>query len=125
MARILDAAAIIQRLATHTDVAVTRHASNVSYSGGKANTGSATTITVPWACVWPLTDRQLDRLPEGRRSEGTRNFACAMQLLVGAQGKGEADLVNLDGDGVLWEVQTAGEFDARAGYYLAVIQRPA
>lgn len=125
MPRILDAASIIARLSTHTNVAVTRHASAPTYPGGIANIGAPTTFTIASATVWPANGRDLERLPEGRRSTETRNFASAVQLLVGAENGPEADLINLDGNGTLWEVQTSAEWDAASGYWLSLIQRPA
>lgn len=123
MARILDASSIIERLATHADVAVTRRAA-ATYVGGIAVPGATSTIVIPFAVIVPASGRDLQRLDVGRRSQETRTIYTADQLLVGAQaGANEADLVNLDG--VAWEVQLASEWDAAAGYCAAVMQRPA
>lgn len=123
MTRILDAAQIIENLATHTDVAVTRRAA-ATYPAGIYIPGANTTIVLPFAVIVPTSGRELQRLPEERRSIETRTVYTAAQLLVGAQaGANEADLVNVDG--VAWECQSSSEWDASTGYCAAIIQRPA
>lgn len=101
---------------------VTRRAAAV-ITNGIATAGAPSTLSI-YAAIWPATGRELQRLPELRRSLETRAGVTSTQLLVGGQGaSNEADLITIDG--ALWEVQSCGAFDVNApDFFTFVVQRP-
>lgn len=124
MPRILDAAGVIRRLSTHTNVIVTRRAAATFPANGVRVPGATSTVTIAYAVIVPASGNELRRLPEGRQAFETRTVYTAEQVLVGAQaGTNEADLMTVNG--ASWEVQLASEWDARKGYYASAIQRAA
>lgn len=117
----LDAQDVIESLSTHTNVTGT-HRAAATYVNGVATAGATSAFTIAYAVIVPASGRQLQRLPEGRRSQETRAVYTAGALLVGAQaGVSEADLITLDG--AVWECQSASSWAAAVGYYEALIQR--
>ncbi len=123
MSRILDATRIIQTLATHTNVAVTRRSNN-GYTNGIAVAPTTAAVVIPYAVIVPTSGRELQRLPEERRSTETRTVYTSAALLVGAQaGANNADLVTLDGS--TWEVQIANDGPSANGFFASIIQRAA
>ncbi len=120
MARILDASRLISRLSTGT-YTVTRRAA-ATYPNGIATPGSTSTLTII-AAVVPASGRDLERLPEGRRSTETRKVFTDTPIIVGAEGgANESDLIAIGGDN--WEAQTCGTWPALTGYYEVLVQRP-
>jgi hypothetical protein len=100
---------------------VTRRAA-ATYSAGIAVAGATSTVSV-LACFWPASGRDLQRLPEGRRSQETRAGVCDTALLVGGEGSAnEADLVTVDG--VAWEVQSSSPWPNDPSFNSVIIQRP-
>ena len=74
------------------------------------------------AVVQPASGRELQRLPEERRSTETRRLFTTTPLQVGGEGAEYlADLVELDG--VAWEVQNVRHWPD--SHYDCLVQRPA
>lgn len=117
----LEAEDILQDLGQST-YTVTRRAA-ASFTSGIAAAGATSTFTIT-AAIWPASGRDLQRLPELRRTIETRAGVTTTQLLVGGQGSSnEADLITIDG--VLWEVQTCSTWDANTpNFWAFTAQRP-
>lgn len=117
----LEALDIIEDLGQST-YTVTRRAA-ASFTNGIATAGATSTITIA-AAVWPATGRELQRLPELRRTLETRAGVTTTQLLTGGQGSAnEADLISIDG--VLWEVQQCQTWDPNdPTFWQFTAQRP-
>lgn len=100
---------------------VTRLAA-ATYVNGVAQQGATSTLSTR-AALWPAQGRDLERLPEGRRSLQTLAGVADVELLVGAQGgANEADLVAVSG--VQWEVQRSGPWPNAPGFWSVILQRP-
>lgn len=90
-----------------------------SYVDGIAVAGATSALSIIFR-PRPASGRDLQRLPEGRRTEETRVGDTITELFSGDQaGAYEADLLDIDGDGRLWEVQQVQKWP------VAVIDRPA
>lgn len=117
----LDAGDLIGSLSTGT-YTVTRRAA-ATYVAGILTPGATSTLSIV-AAVVPATGRDLERLPEARRSVETRAVFTATALKIGAQAAPyESDLVSIEGDS--WEVQHLETWPGLAGYYRAIVQRKA
>lgn len=100
---------------------VTRRAA-ATFSAGIATAGATSTLSI-YAAIWPASGRDLQRLPELRRSLETRAGVTATQLLVGGQGAtNEADMITIDG--ALWEVQQCASWPNVPGFWAFMVQRP-
>lgn len=76
-----------------------------TYVNGIAVAGATTPLEIIFRSR-PASGRDLQRLPEGRRTEETRVGDTTTELYAGGQAAPfEADLLDIDGDGRLWEVQ--------------------
>lgn len=115
---------LIASFATGTYTVKRRAAATVDRHGIKVP-GTVTTFTVI-ASASPVKGLDLLELPELRRTEETRAFFTATQLLVGDQGGAyEADLVTIEGED--WEVQSAAKWlywDGVDVGYRCLVQRP-
>lgn len=119
----MDVADIIESFAADAPnsgaITVTRRTRATYADHGRAVAGTTSTLTII-ARPRPASGRDLMRLPEGRRTEETRVFDTTSELLTGSQdGAFEADLVDVDGDGVMWEVQQVQKWP------VAVVDQPA
>lgn len=113
----MDAAALIRRM-NGQPLTVTRRGAGVVTNGIVAEGPSSTLPIV--AGVQPASGRDLQRLPEGRRSTATLVLYTVTPLLVGNAGAAnEADVVTIDGEE--WEVQHV-EHWRRSGYYRVIVQ---
>ena len=100
---------------------ITRRAA-ATYVNGIAVPGATTTLQTT-AAFWPASGRDLQRLPEGRRSLATMAGVSTEKLVLGGQGgANEADLITIDGEP--WEVQTVGTWPNNPRFYTVVVQRP-
>lgn len=118
----MDISDLIESFATNADgggqLVVTRRARG-TFVRGIATPGATSTLTIT-AVPRPVSGRDLQRLPEGRRTQETRVFDTTTELLAGDQdGAREADLVDIEGDGRPWEVQQVQRWPS------AVLDRPA
>jgi len=120
----LDTAALISSLSTGR-YTVTRTPAP-SYAGGIAVPGTPSTFEIS-AAVYQASGRDIERLPEGRRSTATKKLFTTTPLRVGAQsGQGGAesgvasDRVLIDG--VQHEVQTVGRHPGTTDFYVALLQ---
>ena len=114
----LDAGALIDSFKTG-DYVVTQRAKG-SHLKGRAVAGATSTLTIS-ASVQPANGRDLQRLPEERRSVETRVIYTRTELRVGAQDAAfESDLVAIDGKN--WEVQNVQDWPAAVGYFRVLAQ---
>lgn len=121
----LNAASLIKSLSTGT-YTVTRRAASTYSAGGVVVPGAETTLSII-AAIYQSTGRDLQRLPEARRSIATMTIFTTTRLYVGAQedeGGTESDFDSdrITIDGVVYEVQTVGAFPGAPGYYSALAQ---
>lgn len=122
----LDATSLIDSLSTETGTyTITRTVASSTYSGGVAVPGSTSTVTIT-AAVYQATGRDLQRLPEERRSIATVKIFTATRLYTGAQaGTGSEATYNADRitvDGVVHEVQTVAAWPAASEFYECLAQ---
>jgi len=119
----LDAADLIDSLSTGS-YSVTRRP-HATFTAGIAVPQSPTTITIT-ASVYQATGRDLQRLPEERRSIATMRIFTTTRLYVGAEiGTGteatyDADRITIDG--VVYELQTVGAWPGQVGFYDCLAQ---
>ena len=119
----LDAADLIDSLSTG-DYTVTRTAAG-TFAAGIAVPGAISSVTIT-AAVYQATGRDLERLPEARRSIESRVLFTVTRLYTGAQhgvtteGDYEADRVAIDGRA--FELQHVGAFPGSPGYYSCIVQ---
>lgn len=116
----LDAEDLIESLDPST-LTVTRRAAAVLLRGRAVGDPSPATFPIV-AGVQPASGRDLQRLPEERRSEATIVLYTKTELVVGDPGSSEADLVEIDGE--QWEVQHVEKWRSSV-YYRAIVQAPA
>lgn len=125
----LDAASLIESLSTGsiadgTPYTVTRHAA-ATFTAGIAVPISPSTITIT-ASVYQATGRDLQRLPEERRSISTMIVFTTTRLYTGAEhGIGsesvnEADQIAIGG--LAYELQTVEAWPGAVGFYKCVAQ---
>jgi hypothetical protein len=118
----VDAADLIDSFLTGS-YTVTRRATAIMVDGiGEQQPASTLSID---ASVQPASGRDLQRLPEGRRTIETRIVFTITELFAGGQGvQYEADQVEIDGD--QWEVQQVQPWrsspSSDIGYYRAIVQ---
>lgn len=87
---------------------IRRHAATSAKGKSKASTVAPDEFEVT-ASVQPATGRDLQRLPEGRRTEETKTVITTTRLQVGGQGaEYEADRVVIDG--AEWEAQNVKDW---------------
>jgi hypothetical protein len=116
-----DSADLIESFATGT-YTVTRRAA-AAFVIGRAGTPGTSTLAIR-ASVYPATGRDLQRLPEGRRSLETRTLHTTTQLLVATEGGNNCDLVTIDGQ--QWEVQMCETWPSAPNLaFKAIVQRAA
>lgn len=118
----MDAARIILRFAsTYT---VTRRVKAGYDSKGVAKSMTTSTLSIVAAIV-PAEGRDLERLPEGRRSFETRAVFTATPLLVGDENAAnESDLITVDE--ASWEVESVANWSSLGAVFChALIQRAA
>lgn len=123
MAIDLDAADLIDSLSTGDyEVVRTRRA---GFIDGIASPVLVSRLRIR-AAVYQASGRDLQRLPEERRSIATRMVYTTTRLFVGAgqavgpDGAFEAD--RLVDDGIEWEVQQVGAFPGGPGYFQCIVQ---
>jgi len=120
----LDTAALISSLSTGT-YAVTRTPAG-SYVNGVAVPGTPTTLQIT-AAIYQASGRDLERLPEGRRSVATIKVFTTTQLRTGAQqgqggteGQYQADRISYNG--LQYEVQQVGRHPGAVDFYSCLAQ---
>ena len=122
----LDAASLISSLSTGS-YSVVRTARG-TFTNGIAVPGATSTFTIV-AAAYQASGRDLQRLPEERRSVATKKIITTTRLLASAQaGEGgidgdyQADLITIDG--VVHEVQTVGRHPGAGGvdFYVCIAQ---
>jgi hypothetical protein len=121
----VNAGAIINRFARGGTFVVTRRAAP-TYVNGILVAGATSTFSIV-ARPRPSTGKDMERLPEGRRSQETRVFETTARLLTADQGgANNADLITT-ADGV-FEIQHVEEWPvsvADTAFYTVIAQRPA
>lgn len=119
----LDAADLIDSLSTGS-YSVTRRPHAV-FVDGIAVQQSPSTLTIT-AAVYQATGRDLQRLPEERRSIATMRIFTTTRLYVGAEigtsseATYDADRITIDG--VVYELQTVGAWPGQVGFYDCLAQ---
>ncbi len=103
---------VIASLATGT-YTVTRWAADSYDTNGVLVKGATSTLSV-LACVQPLTGRDLQRLPEGRRTREGKAVYTATALRV----EPVADRISIDGE--TYEVESVRVWYDSGAYYRAV-----
>lgn len=117
-----DATDLIESLGTGT-YTVTRRAAATTDGHGRAVAGSTSTLTIT-AGVQPASGRDLQRLPEGRRTIETRVVYTITPLLTGGKGAAnEADLISIEG--ATYEVELAQKWSSSTPYYRCIVQQRA
>lgn len=91
-----------------------------TYTGGRRNAPSTTTFTVI-AAVVPATGRQLERLPEGLRTNETKAMYAKGVLRAAVEGAQEPDVVEIDGAD--WQVANVKDWQPNGGFTEALVQR--
>lgn len=93
---------------------VTRTPVSGTYTNGILNAASTSTFSIV-ACVQPLTGREMQDLPEGRRADETKRVYTT--TLLNTTGSGEPDTVSIDGTVYeVWKVETWPAFDGDLFY---------
>lgn len=107
----------IARLATGTYV-VNRYAASAYDGNGRHVIGAPTPMNVK-GLIQPLSDRDLQRLPEGERSIDRVVFMTQTQLQTAATGAAKSDVLTYNGKS--YEVEEIEPWDA--GVYWRCIAR--
>lgn len=98
----MDAFGLIADFATNGSYQVTRRPRG-GYVNGVATVGATSTFMIQ-ASVQPASGKDLERLPEGRRSLSTMVIFTTTKLVTGGQSSpNDADLVLIEG--APWEIQ--------------------
>ena len=125
----LDAGSLISSLSTG-DYTITRTAigtyGTAAGTGGVAIPGATSTLTIN-AAIYQASGRDLERLPEARRSISTIKIFTTTLLYTGAQsgqggaqGSFQADTISYNG--VTHELQTVGTWPGADGFYDCLAQ---
>lgn len=121
----MDAFGLIADFAQGTSYVVSRQTRG-PFTKGRYIQGSITIFTIT-ASVQPTMGRDLDRLPEGRRTKATKTIFTTTPLQVGGQDSAmQADTISIEG--VSWEIQHSeiwGQPGEMATYYKCLAQSAA
>ena len=120
----LDTAALISSLSTGT-YTVTRTPAG-TFANGVAVPGTPTTLQIT-AAIYQASGRDLERLPEMRRSVATIKIFTTTQLRTGAQqgqgnGEGAYQADRITYNGLQYEVQQVGRYPGTADFYSCIAQ---
>lgn len=113
-----DLSSTVANFATGT-YTVTRADGPGSHVDGVFTPASSSTLAV-LAAVFPLAGRELQRLPEGRRTGDVREMFTTVALRVSAPEQA-ADLVEVDG--ASFEVEVVEDWNAAGRFYRSLIRK--
>lgn len=104
---------------TYTVTRPVARANPVGTDGRYDAPSSSTTFTIR-AGVFPLTGRELDRLPEGLRHEEVRQVFCVERLQT-VEADQEPDVIAIDG--ASWQVEAVQDYSASGNYFRALVRK--
>lgn len=111
-----DLSGVIDSFLTGT-YTVTRQSASAYGSDGRLDAPTTSTLSVD-ACVQPVGGRDLQRLPEGLRTEELLAMYTATELKTQGSGQ-DPDLVTIDG--ASWEVQRVERWLELGNYWKCIL----
>lgn len=114
---VLDLGPVVLSFKTGT-YAVTRRGP-ATYVNGRKTDAAPTVVNVD-GCVQPVTGRDLQRLPEGRRGGETIKILTVVELFT-EDASHAADTLSIDG--YTWEVASAERWGTMASYYRSLLTK--
>lgn len=115
---VMDLSDVVLALATGT-YTVTRASGVGTYVDGVFVPASTSTVDVV-AGVYPLTGRELQRLPEGLRTKELRQVFTVDPLLVSAPEQ-RPDVVSIQG--ATWQVETVEDWEPAGNFYRNIVSK--
>lgn len=114
----MDLSSVIASFATGT-YTVTRRGTQSADTNGRVTSNSGSSLSIS-AVVTPVSGRDLQRLPEGFRTQELRSIFTTTELKT-TDGSNEADVVSIDG--ALWQVQSVVPWSVLGNYWQAIAMR--